>query len=424
MIRDASSMDRPIDRPATARRWALVVVAGVAALVVVGLLARPLVRRWAVAETSFAADRLRFGVVTRGELVHDIGVQGRVVAASNPTLYSPERGLVTLRVREGQLVEEGDVLAEVASPELESRVRQERATLDALGSDLGRQELAARQQDLGNRQRVELLEVERLAAERSLERARRLFELGLVNQIDLEQARDEVTIATLELEQARQRQSLEGEALELELQDKRARLERQRELLADLERQVDELAIRSPVTGQVGSLEVTERDAVIQGQPLLTVVDLSELEVEVAIPEIAADDVSPGAEAVVTIDGRDWTGRLTRVAAEVRDSQVVGRVAFSGGAPPNLRQNQRVSTRLVLARREDVLKVPRGPFLEAGGGRRVYVAADGLARRRDVVTGAVSVTEVEIVDGLAEGERIVLSDTGVFRGAETVLLRD
>ena len=83
-----------------------------------------------------------------------------------------------------------------------------------------------------------------------------------------------------------------------------------------------------------------------------------------------------------------------------------------------------MSARLILDQRSGVLKVPRGPFLEAGGGRQIYVVADGLARRRAVVLGAISVTEVEIVSGLEEGEQIVLSDLGTAGSAETILLRD
>jgi len=126
----------------------------------------------------------------------------------------------------------------------------------------------------------------------------------------------------------------------------------------------------------------------------------------------------------VRVDAAEVPGKLTSVAPEVRNSQVAGRIAFDGGPPPGLRQNQRVSARLLLDRKSAVLKVPRGPFLEAGGGRAVYVVADGLARRRPIVVGTVSVTEVEILEGLAEGEQIVLSDLGAAEGAETVLLRD
>jgi HlyD family secretion protein len=70
-----------------------------------------------------------------------------------------------------------------------------------------------------------------------------------------------------------------------------------------------------------------------------------------------------------------------------------------------------------------VLKVARGAFLEAEGGRAAYVVDGQMAQRRDIVAGASSVGEVEIVKGLSEGERIVVSDTAPFAHAKNVMLR-
>jgi HlyD family secretion protein len=210
---------------------------------------------------------------------------------------------------------------------------------------------------------------------------------------------------------------------DFQLRDARARVARQELVLRDVERQQGELTLRAPFAGQVATLSVQNADAVVRGQPIVGVVDLSALEIEVSIPESYADDVAPGVPALVRLDAGEVAGKLVSVAPEVRNAQVQGRIAFDGGMPPGLRQNQRVSARLVLDRRSNVLKVPRGPFVESGGGRVVSVVADGLARRRAVTLGAVSVTEVEIVDGLADGEQIVLSDTAPFENAETVLLR-
>ncbi|MEZ5313582.1 MAG: HlyD family efflux transporter periplasmic adaptor subunit [Thermoanaerobaculia bacterium] len=264
-------------------------------------------------------------------------------------------------------------------------------------------------------------EVELAAAERNLARNEgKLAAEGLLNQIEREKAVDALAVARLEIEQAKQSAGIEKEMLEFQLRDARSRADRQQLVVRDDERQVAELEIRAPFAGQVATISVEDSDAVLRGQPIVGVVDLSKLEVEVNIPETYADDVAPGVPAVVRIDSADIDGILTSVAPEVRNAQVQGRIDFRDGTPPGLRQNQRVSARLILDRRENVLKVPRGPFLEAGGGRQVYVVADGLARRRNVTIGAVSVTEVEIVDGLDEGEEIVLSDVGVANGAETI----
>jgi len=421
VIRDTSSMDRPVTRR---RRMRLTWVLAIAASVILVFLVWPMVGRLLSADRSVARDRLRFGRAAVGDLEHTVAVEGRVVASSRPTLFSPADGIVSVKVAEGQKVAAASVLAKIESPGLESRLRQERATAESLASEASRLELEARQGDLENEQSVELGEVRQAAAARLVERNERLYDLGLVNQIDLETARDSHRIATLELQQARRRLELERDMRRFEISDASHRLQRQRLIVTELERQVKDLAVVAPFDGLVATLSIEDRDAVVRGQALIGGVDLSDLEVEVGIPENAADQVSPGVPAAMTIDGAEYAGTVTRVAPEVRNGQVVGRVAFAGGVPPRLRQNQRVATRLLLDLREGVMIVPRGPFLESGGGRTVYVVENGLARRREIAVGVVSVAEVEVVSGLEEGDEIVLSDMSRFDEVETVLIRD
>ena len=78
---------------------------------------------------------------------------------------------------------------------------------------------------------------------------------------------------------------------------------------------------------------------------------------------------------------------------------------------------------VVLETRRDVLKVARGPWLEAGSGRQAYVVADGMAMMRPIEIGATSISEVEIRSGLAQRDEIVISDTTRFEGAQRVLVR-
>jgi HlyD family secretion protein len=424
-IRDTEGMDVAVERPV--RRWKPYAIAAAAVLLVAFWLLKPIVGRWASADQSVERSRLRLGTVTRGDLIHDVAAQGRVVAASRPTLFSPATGIVTLKVRGGVAVTAGQLLAVVASPELENRLQQERATLAALASDASRLELSIRQQNLANEQRVALGEVQTAAAAREVERSEKLDAVGLMNQIDLGKSRDTLAIARLELEQSRQRVANEKEMFDFQLRDARSRSDRQQLVVRDVERQIAELEIRAPFAGQVATVSVADADAVVRGQALVGVVDLSDLEIEINIPETYADQVAIGVPATVRIDTTEVPGVLTSVAPEVRNAQVEGRIAFEGGPPAGLRQNQRVSCRLLLDRRSGVLKVPRGPFVEAGGGRQVYVVADGLARRRAITLGAISVTEVEILSGLEEGEEIVLSDVsavGGGNGTETILVRD
>jgi HlyD family secretion protein len=423
MIQETEAMDQIIERAPGLSRRVKGLVGGVAALAVAAVLLAPAARRWASAEQSIDLSRLRIATVSRGDLERDVDAQGRIVAANHPKLYSPAQGIVSLAVRPGAAVAAGQVLARIESPELDNQLAQERARLQSLESDLARAGLAARQQNEGDAQTVKLRRVRLEAAKRDLERSGKLRAEGLANEVDHERARDAVRVAEVELEQAEGGGRLSREARDFELQDRHRQIERQKLVVADLERRVADLTLRAPFAGLVATVDVQDRDAVAPNAPVLTVVDLSEFEVEVQIPESYADEAVPGTPAVVSFGGRDLPAELRSVSPEVRSGQVQGTVAFTGGKPEGLRQSQRVAVRLILEKRRGVLKVPRGPFLESGGGRQAYVLADGIATLRPIRVGATSVAEVEIAEGLQEGDRIVLSDLQQLNGAKTVLVR-
>lgn len=421
MIDSTSGMDRPVEkrRRATWKWWAIIAIGLLAAVVLF-----PSVHRWATSETSIALNRIRVGETVRGDLVREVAVQGNVIAAFSPTLVSPARGTVRVSVRAGEVVEAGAALAQVESPEVQSLFQQERSALLSLQADLERQRAQSEQTRLRNEDRVALRTVELEAARRALGRQERLRDEGLTNAVLLEEAEDTVTIAKMQLAAAHEQSRLESATAGFEVHDRLSRVERQRLVTQDLERRVDELVLKAPVDGLVARVQVNDRDSVSANQPLVTIVDLSAFEIEVPVPEAYADDVQPGTPAEITYVSRRWPGTVKSIAPEVEGSRVPAIVVFDGEAPEGLKQNQRVSVRLVLDTRADVLKVPRGPFLEAGGGRTAYVIEDGVAVLRPIAVGALSVSEVEIVSGLEPGDQIIVSDTRRFKEAERVRIRD
>jgi HlyD family secretion protein len=207
------------------------------------------------------------------------------------------------------------------------------------------------------------------------------------------------------------------------LQTRRLQRDRQQLLVEDLERRVGELAVKSPVDGMVGNLAVTQKAAVQQDAALLTVVDLSALEIEFRVAETYAGTIGVGMQADVSYGGKTYAGEVSAISPEVRQGEVTGRVRLRE-IPAGLRQNQRVSVRILMDKRDNVLKVERGGFYEAGGGATAYVVQDGVAEQRPIKTGAVSVREIEILDGLAAGDQVVISDTEDFKNVPRVMLAD
>jgi HlyD family secretion protein len=418
-IRDTSAQDVPIGRTG-GKRW-LKWLLPAAGAVLLGAVLVSALTTWISAEASVSADRIRTAVVERGDLVRDLNVQGRVVAAVSPTLYSPATGTVTLEVTPGDTVSKGQVLAAVESPELRSEYLQEQATLDRLVAELEREKIQARKSQVKGQQTIDLAKVKLNAAEREMRRAEESIRTNAISEIDYERARDELARARVEHSHAVQDAQLESESLEFESTTRQLAVERQQLVVTELQRQVDDLAVRSPVDGIVGNVAVTQKAVVDQNTPLITVVDLSAFEVEVRIPEAYADDLGIGLGADVEHNFANYRGELVSLSGEVIDNEVTGRIRFAGEPPPGLRQNQRVTVRVMMDELLGVLKVQRGSFTDSGGGRYAFVLGeDGLAVKRPVQLGARSVAEVEIVSGLAEGERVIISSVAEFEDHDTI----
>lgn len=424
MIRDTSAQDLVVDPDPARHRRIKTMAIGCGLLALLLTVAVPAYNRWARSEISVPLERVRVASVERGDFVREVGVTGRVVAAVAPTLYAAALGSVTLEVQAGDTVEQGQVLAQIDSPDVVNELDRARANLESLTVAWDRKKIETRSAHLQNQQAVDLAKVRFDAALREAERATLSHEKGVMSQQEMEKALDEKALAEVEYKHAVENAALGKDSLAFELRTAKLEVDQQQLVVNNLQRRADELVIRSPVNGMVGNVAVDQRATVAANAPVLTVVDLSALEVEAQIPESYADALGLGMSGEITYGSSTYPGTVTAVSPEVHNSQVTTRVRFVGEVPQDLRQNQRVSVRIVMEVKENVLTVQRGPFLDSGSGRMAYVVRDGLAIRTPIQAGSASVNRVEIVSGVEEGDRLVISSTDAFENAETVYLAD
>jgi HlyD family secretion protein len=317
-------------------------------------------------------------------------------------------------------VQAGDVLGMVQSAALTNEYERERATLVSADAALTRQTIEVRRQILKSSQDSDLAKVQITAAEREYKRAEDSWGIHVIPERDYQRARDDLETAKLNYAHALATGGLEKDSLQLELRSQRATREAQALKVARLHERVDALTLKSPVAGVVATLTQQERAQVPENAPLVTVVDLSALEIEFQVAESYANEIKPRMSAEVTLDGRKLIGTVAGISPDVRNSQVTGRVRFAE-QPQGLRQNQRASVRIVLDERKDVLKVARSPFQDSDT-RFVYVMRDDQAVRTPVEFGAAAIGEIEIRSGLGLGDVVVLSDMHDFKDAPRVLV--
>ncbi|MFT4941045.1 MAG: HlyD family secretion protein [Paraglaciecola sp.] len=428
-IADTSAQDQVLEPKKNNKRIIILVISLIVVVILIYLI-QPIFNRWSNSQVSVSEQRIRLAEVIKGDFIRDLSIQGRVVASISPRLYSPAQGTITFEVDAGDNVSKGQVLAKIESPELTNLLKQEQSALQGLQIELDRKRIQAKKQALEKQKAADLAKVSQTAADREKRRADKAYQSNSISQIDFEKAQDDLENAKLVYQHALKDAQLSQESLAFEIQTQQLQVDRQALQVEETSRQVDDLTLRSPVNGIVGNLAVQQKNQVSKNQAILSVVDLSEFELEVDIPESYADDLAIGMDAEVTLNNSVHLAKLVTISPEIENNQVSGRVRFAkmdnrGNAltqPQGLRQNQRLTTRILMENKQNVLLVQRGQFLQSGNGRIAYVVSNGMAHRTSIITGARSLASVEVLSGLKAGDVIIVSGTDQFDGAESVLI--
>ncbi|MEP7247392.1 MAG: HlyD family efflux transporter periplasmic adaptor subunit, partial [Gammaproteobacteria bacterium] len=293
-MRTTAGQDAPIEHTAPSwhsRRW--VRVAAIGGVLTIATLVW-LLTQWSGLKNSVSGARVRSVAVTQGHFIRDVAAQGTIIAAVNPTLFAIAPGTINYAVHAGDTVTEGQPLGTLDSPALRNEYGRERATLDSLNAALSRQQIEIRRQMLLSQQQADLAKVAITAAEREKKRAQTAWDERVISERDYRRALDDVDTAKLNFDHASATTGLERDSLALELRTKRLERDRQSLVVENLKSRVDDLTLRSPVSGMVSNLAQTETARVSESAPLLTVVDLSAFEIEFQVAETYAGDIKPG----------------------------------------------------------------------------------------------------------------------------------
>jgi HlyD family secretion protein len=398
----------------------------VAVAVIGGILAANVIRE------KRSRTEVQTGEVEKHDLVEVVTASGEVRPRRYVNVGANVSGrIVQLRVHEGDTVEKGQVLARIESERYEAGERQSEAAVAAARAELQRAEAD--------------LDASRLA----FDRAKTMHEDKLISQQAFDQAVAEFKMKTANVEAAHRRVA---------------------QLQAQLDSTRDELyktTIYSPMSGVVTSLPKEEGEMVIGAMSfnptvLMTVADLSIMEAEVMVDETDIRDLEVGQKATVEVDaleGLEIEGEVTEIGASaiVRGSDTSQAQAQLGAntgnqpkdfkvkivlkdPPPSLRPGLNASADITTATREGVLAVPiqavvvrevdeEGKVVQAGAAADgedevnvsrhkgeekdgVFVVKDGKAVFTPVGTGIMGDTDIEITEGLDEGQEVV---TGSYR---------
>lgn len=414
-------MDRPLDAAYRLRRdrrrllAAALSVAGVAAAFTWGT-------SWL--RPSVARAAIRTARVDRGPIEATITASGTVEPEFEMVLSSPvDARVVRILKRPGAAVAKGD-------PILELDLQGTRVAADKLARDVAVKENQRTQarlnlekslNDLEGREQIKRLQLESSRAQ--LSRNRQLHEAGLLSlenlrQSELTEAQCAIELRQIEAEarNARTATSAQLDGLALELANLR------NEAL-EARRQLDLATTRSDRDGVLTWTVSDEGIAVRKGDVIARVADLRSFRVEATVSDIHARALRPGLPATVRIGGDRLLGNVSEVRPTIQNGVVGFLVSLEERSSPLLKSNLRVDVDVITDHKSGALRLSRGPAVGGSGSQDVFVIRGARAVRTPVHLGLSSFDRVEVVDGLQEGDEVIVSDLNAQAKAREIVVR-
>lgn len=365
--------------------------------------------------------------VKRGEMIRQVRGPGtlEVVPEAISWVAARTRGRVDQRVLlPGVVVEPDTIILELSNPELEQELRDAEYQLRAQEAELADLAVTVESQLLTQRAMAATVASEFNQAKLQAEADTRLHAENLIGELILKrsQVRADEYATRNELEQ--QRLEIATASVEAQLAAKRATVEQFRALYELRRSQKAALTVRAGIAGVLQEVPVEVGQEVTPGANLARVAQPDKLKAQLRIAETQAKDIEVGQKAMVDTRNGVIDGKVIRIDPAVQEGTVTVDVALLGPLPKGARPDLSVDGTIELERLDDVLFVGRPAYGQAESTIGLFkVLDDGeTAVRTQVRLGRSSVNTIEVIQGLNEGDEVILSDTSAWDDYQRIRL--
>jgi HlyD family secretion protein len=417
-------MDVPRTEYLEGRRRRRIALGAIGGLAIAGM-AYAIVRMDPVS-ASVARGELVIDTVRQGEFVRQVRGPGVLIPRDSRWLAAQAAGRVErLLLKPGSRVQPESVIAVLTNPELERMVQEAEWAVAQGEAEVAAMKLQLQSEVLDQKSRVAEaranFESTRLQAEAEAEAAR-LHAVSLL-QVRRSQIMADQLSERLKVEEDRLANLAEATRAQLRAQS--ARIEQLRNVLERQRQQLDSLRVRAGMTGVVQALPVQVGQQIAAGAQIARVAQLTELVAELKIPEVQARDLIAGQRAHIDTRNGIVDGTVSRVDPAVENGAVRVEVEFNGELPAGARPDLSVDGVVEIERQESCLHVARPAAGDPESRASLFkVDADGSrAHRVTVQLGKASVSEIQVIAGLAPGDRIIVSDVSQWSASDELRIR-
>ena len=365
------------------------------------------------------------GTARQGEFNDYIRVSGQVQPMTTVQLSPTEGGNVKrIVVEEGSHVNEGDVIVVLGNENLDMQILNSEAELAEKENILRNTMISMEQQKLSVRQEKLSLQIEVRRARRAYEQNKALYEEKLIAKEEYLKASEDYELAKDKLELVTDRERQDSLYRSVQIAQMHESLENMRLNMNMIRRRKENLSVKAPISGELGLLDVELGQSVAAGAKIGQINNLDSYKIEAQIDEHYIDRVAPGLEATFERQSEEYSSVIRKVYPEVRDGKFKADFRFEGQQPENIRTGQTYYLNLQLGQSAEAILIPRGSFYQDTGGKWVYVLnADGTkATKRSVRIGRQNPQYYEVLEGLAPGDKVIISSYDAFGDKDELLI--
>lgn len=365
------------------------------------------------------------GTARQGEFNDYIRVSGQVQPMTTVQLSPTEGGNVKrIVVEEGSHVNEGDVIVVLGNENLDMQILNSEAELAEKENILRNTMISMEQQKLSVRQEKLSLQIEVRRARRAYEQNKALYEEKLIAKEEYLKASEDYELAKDKLELVTDRERQDSLYRSVQIAQMHESLENMRLNMNMIRRRKENLSVKAPISGELGLLDVELGQSVAAGAKIGQINNLDSYKIEAQIDEHYIDRVAPGLEATFERQSEKYSSVIRKVYPEVRDGKFKADFRFEGQQPENIRTGQTYYLNLQLGQSAEAILIPRGSFYQNTGGKWVYVLnADGTkATKRSVRIGRQNPQYYEVLEGLAPGDKVIISSYDSFGDKDELLI--
>jgi HlyD family secretion protein len=378
------------------------------------------------AKLNIEIDKINIAEVTQDIFLDYIAVIGTVEPIQTIYLDAIMNGRVEqIYIEGGTNVKKGDLIMRLSNDNLVLEVSNNEAQIERAINDLEVTRVNLQNQNINNATRLNNLYYDILKLKRQLDRNMELFEKEHVSKEELDISREDYERNQKEYELLQEKTKQDSIFMTLRIASSEKSIVRMNANQELVRMSLEKLSIESPVNGELAALNPKVGEVINYGTRIGSINILDSYKLRVEIDEYYISRVTRGLKGECDFSNATYTAKITKIYPEVVEGRFAIDMEFTEEHPKEIRIGQTSRIRLELGESKPALLIPRGGFYQSTGGQWVFVVneSDNCAYKRKIRIGRQNPQYYEVLEGLEQGEKVIISSYDIFGEVDKLMLK-